>query len=612
MKSYIKALAFAVLVTNLYSCAKETSVQQETENTDLTIMATFLPVTKAAMNPERTVEWELRDQISLLYNGHNFALTGKCAGPEAEFTGTVAQLPAGKQYLAIYPYNEAYKLDDRSFLISLPKTPELIEGSFSQAIGTGLVSGNQVVLQHATAYMRFEITRDDITEIIISSKGKQLSGTFKATVSNNGTAGLSAVSGQTFNEIIIDKCIKGQYLIPVPADRYNKLTILFRSAVGTYESSIEKPYNITAGQMADLGAIDAELKWNEFEQPEVTILSKTSSTVSVCWSVSNFSSPAVDLLHELSVGIYRDAACSDPVVSWDIPSSIFISPEATIYGIEGPHNPRFIFTGLDADTEYYVKVWKTDSPEHVSEAISIKTTASKNVLMPSGNAKGGDVILSEDFSELVWGGDVIERCSGYTDQNRHSTTRLHQAAGVNPVGNNIIDGLSHNFVLVDPTNCVGLFNNLRNALGTTRLAEWWSIAEDGTAGKVLACPGYVKLGASDKAGGIVTPVLSAINGSAKVKVSFRAAPYRGTSTDKTKLHVMAITSDKTAPAIGTITEYTKGAKHEFTLSDKNEWVEFSCTLEVKETERIAIYSQRNGAESGQCRVHIDDIRIEVL
>ena len=613
MKRYIKAFAFAALISGVLSCAKETTETQATGSTDLTIQATFQPATTTAMDSAvGTVEWGLRDQISLLYGGYNFALTGNKAGAEAGFSGTAAHLPIGEKYIAVYPYDSSYKLDGRSFLINLPQTPELIDGSFSKVIGTALVSGEQANFQHATAYLGFEITRNDITKIVISSKGKQLAGTFKATVNGNGTAELAAVHDQSFNEIIIDKCIKGQYLIPVPAERYNKLSIAFTSPLGTFENVIEKPYSITVGQVAELGAIDAEIEWKKAEKPAVTILAKTSSTVSACWSVSNFASPAVDLQHDWSAGIYRDAACSDLVVSWDIPADTFIYPESTIYNIEGPHCPRFIFTGLDADTEYYVKAWKTDSPQEASEALAVKTLAFNNVLMPSTYAKSGDVILSEDFSELVWGGDVVGRCTGYTDDNRYTATGLNCAYGINPVGYHTINGFQHKFSLVNPTNCVGLFNNLTKAIGTTRLAEWSSIAEDKTGGKALACPGYVKLGASDKEGGIVTPVLSAIEGVATVRVSFKAAPYRGMSTDRTKLHVKAITSNTIDTATGTITDYTEGALHEFVLSEKNEWVEFSCEFEVKETERIAIYSKRNGATTGQCRVHIDDIKIEVL
>jgi hypothetical protein len=607
MKRYIKAFAFAAVILSLFSCAKESASTPEAGNIELrTIIASFQGSDSGAK------EWELRDQISLLHANHNFVLTGKGTGTETEFSGNAAQLPLGEKYIAVYPYNENYRLDNGSFLINLPQNPDLIDGTFSQVIGTGIVTGNQVSLQHATAYLGFEITRDDITKIVISSKGKQLAGTFMATINGNGTAELTSVAGQTYKELVINRCIKGQYYIPVPAERYNKLSIAFTSPLGSFESEIEKPHNLTVGQTAQLGAIDAELVWKRPEQPSIKILDKTSSTVSVSWSVSNFSSPAIDLQHDWSAGVYRDAACSDLVVSWDIPADTFICPESTIYNIEGPYCPRFIFTGLDADTEYYVKAWKTDSPEDVSETLAVKTLVSNNVMLTSGYAQSGEVILAEDFSELIWGGDVVGRCTGYTDDNRYSATGLNRAYGINPVGYHTINGFQHKFSLVNPTNCVGLFNNLTKAIGTTRLAEWSSIAEDKTGGKVLACPGYVKLGASDKEGGIVTPVLSAIEGVATVRVSFKAAPYRGMSTDRTKLHVKAITSNTIDTATGTITDYTEGALHEFVLSEKNEWVEFSCDLEVKGTERIAIYSKRNGATTGQCRVHIDDIKIEIL
>lgn len=615
MKKHLRTLAFAALVAGAFACTKEPNEVPVGGEMEMTVEATFQSATKAAMDSETgTVEWELGDQISLLYGTDNFALTGKSAGAMSEFVGTTVQLPAGEKYIAVYPYDETYQLEGRSFNVNLPKVLKLIPESFSQTVGTGFVTEGKVNFQHATAYLGFEITRDDISSIVISADGKSLSGTFKATVNNNGVATLAAVSGQTSDELLVNtETLAGKYYVPIPADKYNGFNVTVKTANGVGETFVEKFSNLSVGKIVDLGTIDAQIEIKKIQAPTVAVLASTSSTVSVSWSVSNFASPATDLLSEWSVGLYKDEVCSDLVVSWDIPSTLFTTPEGNIYSLEGPYSPRFIFSGLEADTDYYVKAWHTAMPESASEAVAAKTLASSNVTLPTTPAKTGDVILSEDFSEVVWGGDVAGRFWGYSDNNRGSATGLNSAVGANPVGKQTINGFEHNFYLVAPNVEIGLFNTLAKAVKNSRLDGWASISEDNSAGRACGRPGYVKLGGGSKAGGIVTPQLRAIEGKAVVKVTFKAHPYKEPSSDNTKISAMVISADETTISNGTITAYTIGDSKDFVIPASSEWKEYSCELLVSGTDRIALYSVRNGtAASAQCRTNVDDIKIEVL
>ena len=615
MKKHLRTFAFVAMVAGAFACTKGPDEVPVGGELEMSVEATFQSATKAAMDSETgAVEWELGDQISLLNGNSNFALTSTSAGPVAEFKGTAVQLSVSEQYLAVYPYDESYKLEGRSFNVNLPKVVKLIPDSFSQTIGTGYVTEGKVHFNHATAYLGFEITRDDITSIVISAEGKALSGAFKAIVNNSGVASLTAVAGQTSDELLVNtEALAGKYFVPIPADKYNGFNITVKTTDGVGETFVESFLNLSTGKIVDLGAIDTQIEIKKSQAPTVAVLSSTSSTVSVSWSVSNFASPATDLLSEWSVGIYNDAACSNLIVSWDIPSSLFTSPEGNIYSLEGPYSPRFIFSGLEANTDYYVKAWHTAMPESASEAVAAKTLASSNVTLATNTAKTGDVILSEDFSELVWGGDVAGRFWGYSDNKRGSATGLNSAVGANPVGKHTINGFEHDFYLVAPNIEIGLFNTLANAVKNSRLAGWASISEDNSDGRACGRPGYVKLGGGSKAGGIVTPQLSTIEGKAVVKVTFKAHPYKEPSSDNTKIRAMVITADEASISNGTIKSYTTGDSKEFVIPADSEWKEYSCELLVSGTDRIALYSVRNGtASSAQCRTNIDDIKIEVL
>ena len=613
MKRHLRTLASVLLIAGAFACTKGLDESEAGTEVEMTIEADFAPATLAgADSVSFSHEWELGDQISLLYGTDNFVLTGKSAGASAQFTGTAVQLFSGENYIAVHPYNESYALDGRSFNVTLPKIVKLVPESFSQTIGTGIVADGKVNFLHTTAYLGFEITRDDITSIVISSSGRKLSGTFKATVNNNGTASLAPVAEETSEELLINTgAVTGKYYIPIPADKYNGFKIAFKSASGVGETFKEKFVKLAAGKVLDIGAIDTDVEWKKGETPELAVLATSSSTVGVSWSVSKFASPAADVLTDWSVGIYRDAACEDLVVSWNIPSSLFTTPEGNIYAVEGPYSPRFVFSGLEAGTEYYVKAWNTEAPEYASAPVSVKTLASENVGMPQ-TAAAGDIILSEDFSELVWGGDVAGRFWGYSDNNRGNAPAMNPAVGESPVGKHVINGFEHNFYLVVPTTEIGLFNTLGNAVGNTRLADWKTISEDNNNSRVCARPGYLKLGGGSKAGGIVSPALTAIKGRANIKVTFKAHPYRETANDKSMLRVMAISAKDEQINGRLITGYQTGSSVDVKISDDQQWKEYSCEMTVSENERIAIYSQRVDATTGQCRILVDDIRIEVL
>jgi len=613
MKRHLRTLASVLLIAGAFACTKGLDEGEAGTEVEMTVEADFAPATLAgADSVSFSHEWELGDQISLLYGTDNFVLTGKSAGASAQFTGTAVQLFSGENYIAVHPYNESYALDGRSFNVTLPKIVKLVPESFSQTIGTGIVADGKVNFLHTTAYLGFEITRDDITSIVISSSGRKLSGTFKATVNNNGTASLAPVAEETSEELLINTgAVTGKYYIPIPADKYNGFKIAFKSAAGVGETFKEKFVKLAAGKVLDIGAIDTDVEWKKGETPELEVLATSSSTVGVSWSVSKFASPAADVLTDWSVGIYRDAACEDLVVSWNIPSSLFTTPEGNIYSIEGPYSPRFVFSGLEAGTEYYVKAWNTEAPEYASAPVSVKTLASENVGMPQ-TAAAGDIILSEDFSELVWGGDVAGRFWGYSDNNRGNAPAMNPAVGESPVGKHVINGFEHNFYLVVPTTEIGLFNTLGNAVGSTRLADWKTISEDNNNSRVCARPGYLKLGGGSKAGGIVSPALTAIKGRANIKVTFKAHPYRETTNDKSMLRVMAISAKDEQINGRLITGYQTGSSVDVKISDDQQWKEYSCEMTVSGNERIAIYSQRVDATTGQCRILVDDIRIEVL
>jgi hypothetical protein len=245
------------------------------------------------------------------------------------------------------------------------------------------------------------------------------------------------------------------------------------------------------------------------------------------FSSSDFADAAADASKKYKLELFSDATCKNLVVSWvagnttgnDRPGANW----AAKYG-----SPAFIFSGLDGGTEYYFKA--TDlSTGAVSDVISGKTEQFSVVEMAAdGTAEEGDVILAEDFSELVWGGSLMEdeNAAGYSSHQRDSLNSLVKATGENEL--NTTSGDTQFFVCHLGQN-MGLFNTLRNAIPNTRLANWGVLLEsESTPGALCALAGHLQLGASSKGAEIVTPELSSLKGTATVEVSFTA---QGESTD---------------------------------------------------------------------------------
>jgi hypothetical protein len=78
-----------------------------------------------------------------------------------------------------------------------------------------------------------------------------------------------------------------------------------------------------------------------------------------------------------------------------------------------------LFSGLDQGKKYYFKVTDNNT-ELTSDAVEGETEAFNVVQISSSKANVGDVILAEDFSELIWGGDYVLDAPGYSSSKRGS------------------------------------------------------------------------------------------------------------------------------------------------------------------------------------------------
>ncbi len=329
------------------------------------------------------------------------------------------------------------------------------------------------------------------------------------------------------------------------------------------------------------------------EAPTVELQGATSSSLSFKWSENDFNNVESDYTHPYRVALYKDAACTDLELAWDIKDN-------TKFKIgDNSLQPAFNFSGLDANTSYWFKVTDTDSGLE-SVAVEGKTT-----VFPVVDA-GATVLLAEDFSELVNGGGLV-----YPGASLQVSKTFKKATGDNPEGFSLIDGGTDN----------NLFNtnNLGDAANASeRLKDWGSIGSDsGNTLSVYARLDAVKVGTGSRGGMVVTPELKDLGDrTATVKVSFKASPYYNNDLQSAMDGLSSkVILYKSTSISGHKVTGTKAETVTVTLKDeKNVWNTYECTLDnVTASDRIAIGMDGTKTDGkNNYRIYIDEIVITVV
>ncbi len=381
------------------------------------------------------------------------------------------------------------------------------------------------------------------------------------------------------------------------------VTSASRLAIGTY-----RPDGVSGYVRMFLDDVVITVK--KYDEVKARLQGATSSTLSFQWSGNNFTDIAEDTKNSYTVALYKDAACTDKLISWelDATSKLFAPYSKPQYA----SFPAFTFSGLSANTTYYFKVTDKDNGLF-SEVISGKTSSFENVTVGTSKVEAGGTVLAEDFSELLYGGDLVTPAAGYTAKS------LPVSSFDQPTAENLAS--------FEPAQCSydkALFYNKEfgPALSGTRLDTWGYKGEDGTC-RIFGCSGYLRIGSGNKWFRVATPVLSNLkdDGKATLTVSFKAAPYydsNGPAHDPLDACIYVLNGgtreeDPSSTQIGRINSTTSEfAACKFQIKpDKNTWHTYTYDIpNVSSNSRIAIGTYRTVAGVQQ-RMFIDDIKISV-
>lgn len=349
--------------------------------------------------------------------------------------------------------------------------------SSNQSIGV-IWDARQAISAGATSFtVQLVKTKDGVADMYDSSTSQ----TILTTVSTNDA---TTFSGLTAGRIYYIR-IRANY----PRSVFSEWT--FAMANG-------EPARIMVGT----GIVD------ESQEETSSIVAKveeiTESTAIARWSTSNYNNDAADAGFNYTVELFKDENCTDLDVSWDVTEGdISISK----------YSASFIFSGLTPATDYWFRVTNT-TDEVTSDPVKFTTEESQFKTLPE-TAKAGEVILFQDFHELLWGGDLLNNAGGYSNKARGSATEIDKATGVNPVS-------AEKYYIVNAGTEMGLFNTLGKAVPNTSLADWGQMSDasnTGSPGIICARPGMLKMGASSYSAWIVTPELKCLTQPATIEVT---------------------------------------------------------------------------------------------
>lgn len=188
----------------------------------------------------------------------------------------------------------------------------------------------------------------------------------------------------------------------------------------------DSDYSAVVSQKTDIAPVQAGIV--------VSKVLATSSTLTVEWARADGQACVNSSAQVYHVKLYSDAECKDLFVGWNA---------SNVFGITAGNRFRFTFSGLAPATTYYVCV-DDKTNDFFSDPLAYATAAAgpQAGATTAGSAKAGDILLAEDFSRVIHGGDIANFAAGYypptagrglTPQLRATILRDSRSPAVRPM-----------------------------------------------------------------------------------------------------------------------------------------------------------------------------------
>ncbi|MCR5560346.1 MAG: SGNH/GDSL hydrolase family protein [Bacteroidales bacterium] len=333
------------------------------------------------------------------------------------------------------------------------------------------------------------------------------------------------------------------------------------------------------------------------ELPDVQASLGKATSCSLTFTWTEGVSAADDIAKPWTIALYRDAACTDLVVSHNIDADS---------GKWSDLQPRFIFGGLDPATDYWFKATDTtEGAEKSSDVIKATTTSFTRVDASTvSDAAVGDIILAEDFSE-TYGPDEWDKAAGFMPSS--STRNLNPPSGEDP------EGFIENYT----STGTRFWGNSVQMTPGRRLANGWGFFGNSA---VYSRTGYFRVATTSGRTHIVTPKLSGIPNGHKATLSITVTALLHEKASNVDVAVFAesgLTMNSTADVTNaSYCKYTGASLsngHALGLANttQKKWYTKTVTIEgVSNQDHLIIGSLNN--VSSKNRFNIADIVVKII
>ena len=614
--------------------------------------------TRTTLGDDLSILWKSTDRIAVFDNlgaatdAHYGAFTTTESGPSVVFSGKVAD--GASAFYALYPYDPDAVWDADALTIRATLSPDqtCVRDNVPDGCGISVAKDDgkgNLFFRNVLGVYRFTITRTDVEKVVFTETKSswQLAGQFYINVSAEQPALSWGIANADNKPSSIIARPQGSvfepgtyYVYALPRTNQPSLDVKVYTTDGQVSNlSGTTKFTIAPGEIFNVGTVDA----GTFSSPSIFIktIRATDSTVSIAWTTLASNYPTLsnrratgsfseDAAKTYDIELYKSASLGTKVAVWKNVKNTYSNAAKTTVSqsvfTSGYYPPRWVFSGLAPATTYYVRIKNTNEGVVVAESAvyPISTAPSANGSpVVAANPVPGDIILFENFSSLLWGGDITDFAAGYSRLDRTSLLTIDQGRASGDID---LDDAGNSFIGVRGDTEMGLFSTLAKCVPSAGLAGWSAVSpvagETASAGNILARPGYLKIGANSAHAGIVTPPLSAIpaNCTADVEVRFSACPYvAGTISNyepaEKDIAVKVLSGGNVSNYL--LTGYSVDGSVALTLDGDGAtsdcgWQEYSVTFtDVESTDRISIMGNRSGTNV-QSRFMVDDIQVRVL
>ncbi len=529
----ISFIALAVAAMAFASCQQEMAVPEA----EGLFIVKGEAATRATVSDLGAFAWSSTDKIAVVTDAGVKTLSYvKGDGIQATFDGDLSGVTSASA--AVYPANVAVDANT----VNLPSEYDYVEGEVYTPLYIANPSLTEVnEMKHLAGAVKIVIENvpANAAKFVLEANNK-MTGEFAIDASGD-TPVIKTEATETADTVTV-KFTPGanssmSFYIPLPIGVYSSVKAQLLDAEGkVIDPSIKTAKNLSPARKSLVIMPGYTPSLSTFVEELY------SSSAVVKFSQSAFTNYADDILRSYRVELYKDADMEDLVVSWGLtPNSNNQTDHFNKFTTGEAKQPRFVFTGLTPATKYYFVAKDVTDAENVIMSTPLEFTTKEFTqidmsALAAGSAAAGDVILSEDFGEVVVGGFMAnssKQCVGYVANGDFAKGEEALTPASGYIEMNSSDEIKYNYAADDKCYLMFgwgnnyLFSTLAPALAKTRLKDWGQISikksdltQSATnASGVLSCASSLRLGTSSWYGLAVTPALAPLSGPATIKVT---------------------------------------------------------------------------------------------